>query len=329
MGDLDDRVLHTGGPSVDTAESIDEKIIGLLLTDGRATWTELAGQLSLPLSTVQRRGAALLQNGDVVVTVRATHEIIPPRSRVFECRVRCVPGAQRLVATALAKRSNTRWVAVITGEYDIALELVVPEHADYVDAMVETFGGNPDIVATESSMVIESFLVAENSTTGPLNPTTHVANRDCNGSHLDATDHAILSSLESNGRKTINEIAEETSLSRNTVRRRLSALLENGCAIVMAQARPSRTPSLPALIRMRIEPRSVLAVADALARDPRVRYVATLLGRSSLLCEYIPTSPGGLAAFVYDTLPTMHGIVSFEVEMIVANPKRGFFTFEN
>jgi DNA-binding Lrp family transcriptional regulator len=329
LGDLDHRLIHTTSPSAESPDAIDQRIIGGLLADGRVTWTDLAKQQSLPLSTVQRRGAALLQNGDVVVKVRATHEVIPPRSRVFECRVRCVPGTQRVVAAELAARSDIRWVAVITGEYDIALEVVVPDGSDVADAMIDAFGNDPNIVATESSMVIESFLVAEGSSTGPLDSTAHAANHDCDGSHLDHTDLAILAAIQSNGRKAINEISEETGFSSGTVRRRLNSLLANGCAIVMAQVRPTRTLGLPALLRLRIEPKSVRSAAEALSREPRVRYVATLLGRSSVLCEYIPTTTGELETFVYETISSLPGIIDLSAEIIIANPKRGFVTFDD
>src|SRR5215471_7161357 len=133
-------------------DAIDTRIVECLQVDGRASWTQIARQIGVPTSTAFRRGTALLEGNAILIATLPTLETYPEESRVYELRVRCRRGAVRSVARRLADRPDARWVAAVTGEFDVSAELVVPQSADLGEIIIDQIQGDPDILAVDTTM---------------------------------------------------------------------------------------------------------------------------------------------------------------------------------
>src|SRR5579862_604623 len=215
-------------------DDIDRRILQALVDDGRAPWTTLARVVDVPDSTVYRRTAALFDEGRVRVGVLP---IVPVESaRLYELRLRCRPGRQRDVARKLAERRDMRWVAVVTGDYGVAAELVVPAGADPAAVIFDDIEQRDDnILASQSSVLMHTFKLPHNLEQGFVyDPRLEVGD-------LGADERALLAVLAEDGRKSYASAATEVGANESTIRRRLRTLLRAGGAGTVTVVHP---PSL-------------------------------------------------------------------------------------
>src|SRR5262249_1850048 len=148
--------------------------------------------------------------------------------RLYELRFRCRPGRQRDVARTLAARSDMRWVAVVTGEYGVAAELVVPLGVEAAAVLFDDIDQQDDnILGSQSSLVLHTFKLPANLKHGfVFDPA--VALRE-----LTAGDRATLASLRDDGRLSYAAVAAQVGISESTIRRRLGTMLKaNDAAVV-------------------------------------------------------------------------------------------------
>ncbi|MET9104777.1 Lrp/AsnC family transcriptional regulator [Streptomyces antibioticus] len=302
----------------------DTQIIRCLQDDGRASWTQIAKHIGIPTSTAFRRGNALLDNGIILVGALPTR--YPEQARIYDLRVRCRPSTQRSVAHELAHRSDTRWVAVITGEYDVAAEIVVADGQDLAELLIDQVQHNPDVLATDTALVLAEHVVFNDwprhyaDQQGPQ-PPRHI----CSPDHLDATDRAVLAQLRENGRASYAAVAAALDLSENTVRRRCTEMFTKGCASIITLVQPSSLGYHEELLmRLDIHPRHVDEAIATLSAQNGVHHVSSTWGTTSLTCELMLPSPQDVRTFQREVIAQLPGLnrMTAEIELIVY--KRGF-----
>jgi DNA-binding Lrp family transcriptional regulator len=302
-------------------DQIDQRILRELQAAGRSSATELARLVEISVSTVHRRTAALFEQRRVrvgVLPVAASEEAY----RLYELRVRCRPGRQRDVALALTARSDMRWVAVVTGDYGVAAELVVPAGIDVAGVLFDDIERDENIVGTQSSLVLRTFkapaVVAE---AFPFDPALPGA--DSEG--FDPADRAILTALQHDGRLSYAAVAATTGISETTVRRRIQALLGSQRAKVVTVVHPqSLGYDDEAIIRLDVLPDQVEAVAAQLAAHPGVRHLAATFGETALVAEVLMRTPAETYGFLAETVGRAAGITRMTVEVELLVTKRAY-----
>ena len=103
-------------------DELDRRIIGALQVDGRAPFKLVAEILHLPERTVSRRGQHLLETGLLQVTGLIEREMVHRKEAIL-VRIKCTPGLNRVVATALAHLDESIFVYITSGENEIIAEL--------------------------------------------------------------------------------------------------------------------------------------------------------------------------------------------------------------
>jgi DNA-binding Lrp family transcriptional regulator len=307
-------------------DDIDTQVIQCLQRDGRATWTQIAKQIGIPTSTAFRRGTHLLESGRILVATLPTPDTYPEDARVYDVRVRCRAGSQRAVAMRFAERPDTRWVAVVTGEYDVSAEVIVPHGDDLAEVLIDQIQHDPDVLTTDTALVLTEHQVAndwprsyEDASSRPR--PTHV----CAPEHLDPTDRAVLAQLRADGRRSYAAVAAALDLSENTVRRRCADLFERRCASVVTLVQPhSLGYNEELLIRLDVPPQHVDEAVNTLSHTNGVHHIASTFGVTSLVCELMLKSHQDLRTFVNEVVIRLPGLTKMaaEVELIVY--KRGF-----
>jgi len=310
-------------------DEIGVRVLRALQEDGRASWTQIAQMAGVPPSTAYRRGTALIENGDVRVAVLPTTEVHPKTARIYELLVQCRRGTQRSVAARLAARTDTRWVAVVTGQFDVAAEIVIPRGEDVAAVLLDDIQGDEDMMATQTALVLQSQAVA-NDWQHPLRPFNPAAEdgrepHQCEESHLAEADRAILSLLRDDGRRSYASIAAELEMNETTVRRRCTDLLRLGCATVITLVQPHLLGyEQEVQIRLDVLPQQLEAAVQTLARQPGVHYLATTFGAMSLVCEIRLKSHHDLYDFVRDVVSQVPGVTKMIAEVDLVVFKRAF-----
>jgi DNA-binding Lrp family transcriptional regulator len=309
-------------------DELDRAIVEALLNDGRASWVEIAREIGASVPTTRRRGTALIDGGPVLVSVLPTIDLFPEAHRMFEVRLQCAPGTERQVAFQLARRADTRWVAVVTGEFDVAAELLVAQGDDPASVLLDDLQLNPGVVRSHVAPILDSETISDDWSRRMTSSALRSGSRGphvCDPTHLTAPDRAILDALKGDGRRTFVELAAELQMSETTVRRRFTEMIDQGCATVITLVQSASLGYEQELIlRLDVAPADVEATRFALAAHHGVHQVATMIGPEALTCEILFETQQDLRKFMKDVLAPMASVrrVIAEIELVVY--KRAF-----
>lgn len=130
-------------------DELDRKIIALLEHNGRASNARIARDVGVSEGTVRRRLKRLVQ--DRIINVVALPD---PRKLGYESEaligIQADPDKIDQVANRLAQLTNTRWVAVTTGTYDIFAWATLPNADELGKFLREQVGTVPGVRRTET-----------------------------------------------------------------------------------------------------------------------------------------------------------------------------------
>jgi Lrp/AsnC family transcriptional regulator for asnA, asnC and gidA len=135
-------------------DAVDRRLISCLKLDGRMSYAELAGRLQVSEGTARNRMQKLMDAGTLQVVPVVEPDTIGYRLNVW-IGVRCLPGAARTIAHALAEFHAVRYATACAGVYDVICEAVFLSQAemlDFLESELQTVSG---ITGVETSMVLE------------------------------------------------------------------------------------------------------------------------------------------------------------------------------
>jgi Lrp/AsnC family transcriptional regulator for asnA, asnC and gidA len=127
---------------------------------------------------------------------------------------------------------------------------------------------------------------------------------------LDDLDRQIIDRLAQDARISNRAIARELAVTEGTIRARLKRLLEEKIIRITAVANVDRlTKPLVALLWIDVEHSSDLQqVAGALANQPQISYVATMLGRCDVMAVALVEDGDRLIAYIHQTIDRIKGV---------------------
>lgn len=310
-------------------DELDRKILAALHLNGRASWTDIAQLLGISTTTVARRAQHLFGAGLVRVAVLPHLEHDGP-VHVFLVRLTCAPGSQLRVAGLLARNPDVRYVAIVTGGYDIVFELVAPKDRDLFSILVHFVQTIPGAQQSHADLVLHTYKVSydwslpilgEQAGGFALDRPVHT----CERGHLDDVDREVLAALRDDGRASFHSVGRRLGISESTARRRLESMLERGCAAVTTFI-PAAALGYEAevLLWLSVEPTRQDSAAERLSSERGVRMIASVLGQASLTCEVIVPTTADLHRFTSSTLASVPGVQSWTAGVQVLTVKRGF-----
>lgn len=323
--------------ALESVDDLSRRIIVALQQDGRASWTAIAATCGTSVPTVARRVQQLIADRVVRVAVMPELGSTGPVETFF-VRIGCRPGTQIDVAEQLVARSDVRYASLITGPYDIAMELAVHTGPSRYPQVMLELQSIPGVERWYSDLLLHVYKVTHDWSRQLLDapepdgvpqtvePDLAVPEPEfCSPGHLDKVDWAILSALRDNGRASFKDVAGQLDLNESTVRRRFERMTTDGCASVVTLV-PAAALGLEAetLLTISVQPAKLSAVAEALSRHRAVRYLGATLDGNSLLCEVIAESTRGLFEFTTQTLANLEGVVGWSASVELLALKRGF-----
>src|ERR1700678_69906 len=165
-----------------TLDDVDRQLTQCLGVDGRASFAAIAEVLGVSDQTIARRYRRLRSTGALRVVG------LPSPKKGYASwflRMRCVPGSGEAIATALARRADTAWVQLLSGDTEVLCSLRGDprEGTDALLARLHMFTGGPDALG---------FLdVLPASQVAPLRPPGPSGRRGEGHIELGELDHAL------------------------------------------------------------------------------------------------------------------------------------------
>ncbi|MBC3841381.1 AsnC family transcriptional regulator [Streptacidiphilus sp. 4-A2] len=303
----------------------DRRIAAVLLAAPRASWRDVGRCLGLSERTVVRRAAPLYADG----TLRATAVRNPahfPQLIPIALRIRCRPNRIRQVAQALARRTDTVWVDILSGGDEISTVFFLDGPEARNSLLLRDLPATDAVHSWTSHTLLRVFPTAFRWTAGllspqeaaqldPAPPTTAPASLDL--------DTPLIAALTEDGRTSYTDLARRAGTTALTARRRLDALVrgqvlrlatEVDFALLGAHAE--------ALLWISVRPGALQETAQALSAHPQVRFTAAATGPANLLVALAAADLDALYTFLTGTVGALGGITAIDTTPLLATVKR-------
>ncbi|MCE0485468.1 Lrp/AsnC family transcriptional regulator [Ornithinimicrobium sediminis] len=314
-------------------DQVDRQLVAALQVAPRASWQQISTAMGVSESTVSRRAKRLFASGSVRVTAMPD----PLRCGLgfpVLMQVSCAVGAADSVARALALRPDVRFVALLSGNFDLVLETVVPSRSHLSDVLLNDVDHIPGIVRTTTEAVIRNFKTSYDWGRSLLGDgverleQARPAISAVDGTHpVDADDMQLISLLGHDGRLSAAELAKHSDLSESSIRRRIEALT-TGAAVHFATFIDPVLMGFeaPVFIWLDVDLGHLEEVALALSSRVEVRYLSATAGYSDLIAEVILPDLHQLYGFLTQVIGPLPGVRRSEVGLELSTVKRGYLT---
>jgi len=316
-----------------TIDDLDRQLAQCLGVDGRASFSQLAEVLGVSDQTVARRYRRLRSAGLLrVVGLKARKQL---GSLGWFLRIRCVPGAGPAIAAALARRADTAWIQLLSGNTEVlctlrgdaredreALLAKLPRGERIVDvtahSLLHMFTGGPDALG---------FLqVLPASRVEPLQQparASHAASQAGTHVELGELDFALFDALGVYGRASNAELAAATGWSESTVRRRMDQLRDVGVLYFDVELdMPAFGFRSTTWLWLSVPPADLAAAGAALAKFPEVAYAAATTGTANLAACVVCRDETEFYEFLTARAATLPGVQRVETAPVIRTVKQ-------
>lgn len=140
--------------SIEQSEIVDEtdlKVLEILRKDGRATFAEIAAQLSVSPGMIRQRYNRLVEQGYLKV-VAITNPVHRGLKTMALIGIRTDGNQMLKVADKIAKLKEVVYLVVVSGRYDIMIEVFCRDHEDLLNFVTEKLYGIDGVRETETFM---------------------------------------------------------------------------------------------------------------------------------------------------------------------------------
>ncbi len=315
-------------------DEVDRGLVHALQIDGRAAFRAIGEALGVSENTVARRYRRLRTAG--VLRVVGTLNGARLGYSAWTIRLRCTPDAAGAMATALAKRSDTSFVHLLSGGTEISFSTQT-RSSDESDALLLHQLPRTARVTSVSAHLLLSHYALPNNWAGPARLTPEqaalltpspVVDRDVEAGaeasvELRAGDRTLLEALGRDGRAGYAELATATGWSDATVRRRIATLRRAGVLIFLVDI-PSAALGFRAEARlwMSVQPSKLTAVAAAMAGHPEASLVAMTTGPTNLLAAVNCRDAQDLSRYLTERIASLDAIRTLETAPVIRTLKR-------
>lgn len=310
-----------------TIDELDRQLAQCLGANGRATFSQLAEVLGVSDQTIARRYRRLRSSGALrVVGLKSRPKV---GSLGWFLRIRCVPGSGPAIAAALARRADTAWIQLLSGNTEVLCTLRGDAREDR-DSLLAKLPRSERIVDVTAHSLLHMF------TGGPdalgflqvlpgerLEPLRQPA--AANGRHVELgeLDLALFQALGVDGRASHAELAALTGWSESTVRRRMDQLHEAGVLYFDIELdMPAFGFRSATWLWLSVSPSDLTAVGAALAKFPEVAYVAATTGPANLAACAVCRDETEFYEFLTAKAGALPGVQRVETAPIIRTVKQ-------
>ncbi len=278
-------------------DDLDRQLVQCLGVDGRASFSAIAEVLGVSDQTVARRYRRLRSSGALRVVGLRRQQGRRTLAGWF-LRLRCVPGSGVAIAEGLAKRPDTTWVQLLSGDTEVLCALR-GRGTEPPESLLARLPRSGRVVAVTAQTLLHMFtdrydplglfaLLPANQVE-PLRrpgPTPAALAAPAGASPADEDDEldaALFAVLGVDGRTPYADLASVTGWSETRVRRRMDQLRAAG---TLQFAREMDLPTFgyrtSAWLWLSVPPARLAEVGTALAKFPEIVYACATTGAANL-----------------------------------------------
>jgi DNA-binding Lrp family transcriptional regulator len=311
-----------------TLDDVDRGLVHALQIDGRAPLRAIAGVIGVSENTIARRYQRLRSAG--VVRVAGVVNGARLGYTPWTIRLQCTPDAAGAVAAALAERSDTSWVYLLSGGTEISCNTQARNPCERDGLLLAQLPRTRRVTALSAHAMLRAFaLPSEWAGLQWLNLDQAARLRppppesDGPPIELDKGDQTLLDALSRDGRMGYAELAAITGWSDSTVKRRMDHLRRNGILTYMVDI-PSSALGLHAEARlwMSVRPSALVSVAETLAGHPEVSFVAVTTGCTNLTAAVNCRDNADLYRYLTERVSALDAVRSVETAPVIRTVKR-------
>ncbi|MFB7630753.1 Lrp/AsnC family transcriptional regulator [Streptomyces sp. NPDC056149] len=301
-------------------DDLDRQLIQALQTDGRAPFSRIAAVLGVSDQTIARRYTRHRGSGAFRVLGLAEPRALGEVE--WMVRVQCAPDAALPVAEALARRSDTSWVSLMSGGTEIAAvcRASSSEHSDAL--LLQKLPRTPSVVGVTAHCLLHEFYGGPQSAVSKSGALTgeEVARlsppppRPLDGPVvLSDADRRLFEALGRDGRAPLAELAAVTGWSPTTVRRRLESLRSDGVLYYdVDYAQHEYGYGVMVALWLSVAPAELAATGEALAAHPEVAFAGATTGPHNLFASILCRDTGALYTYLTTRIAALPGVRTME-----------------
>ncbi|WP_141576327.1 Lrp/AsnC family transcriptional regulator [Actinomadura sp. WMMA1423] len=273
-------------------DAVDAVLVRELQRDGRATFQALADRVGLSRTAVRARVQHLLET-QVVRVVGIVHAAVVGAEAIGHVSV-TVEGAAREVAESVAERAAVSFAALTAGPYDLVAQVRTRDDA----ALAAEVDHIRSVAGVRAAEVFRSVATVRD---------THAVVRELGEVTLDDIDWRLLHELQRDGRAPYTRLAHVIGLSQAATRARVVRLMRTGVIQVTGLADPLALGAAELGGFGLVVTGGLRKVAEAVAAQDGVRYLATGFGRYDIVGQVEAASRAELVA-VFDAIRSVSGV---------------------
>jgi Lrp/AsnC family transcriptional regulator for asnA, asnC and gidA len=137
-------------------DEVDRQIIAVLQRNGRVSNVEIARELGLAEATVRKRMERLLAKGAIRVVAVTNPDRLGYTTRVF-IGIETNLGQVEMLAERLAAIPEICSVSIVTGTYDVMIEVVLPSSDNLLSFLLDQVAVLPGVKRTETCHVLKTI----------------------------------------------------------------------------------------------------------------------------------------------------------------------------
>ena len=313
-----------------TVDDLDRQLAQCLGVDGRASFSAIAEVLGVSDQTVARRYRRLRSAG--VLRVVGLRYPTSGGYPTWFLRLRCVPGSGEAIAAALARRPDTAWVQLLSGDTEVLCSLR-GDGPEATESLLARLPRSGRIVAVTAYSRLHMFTggpaalgfidVLPAARVEPLRVIVRPAGPLGAPAEQSDLDTALLSALAADGRTPFADLAAATGWSETTVRRRFEQLRDSGALYFDLELdMPTFGFRSTAWLWMSVPPSHLAEVGAALAKFPEVAYAAATTGPANLSACVVCRDAESLYEFLTAKVGPLPGVERVETSPVIRTVKQ-------
>ncbi len=314
----------------DAFDDLDRALVHALQLDGRAPFSRIARVLGVSDQTVARRYTRLRTTG--AIRVLGLTDPAAVGDVVWLVRVRCLPDAALAVAEALARRTDTSWVSVLSDGTEVAASTRAASGQDSDTLLLRKLPQTPRVVGVSAHCVLHEYFGGEQSLVHKSDTLTDEqverlrppAARRPEGPRrpVGAEDRKLLDVLVRDGRTPLTELAAATGWSQSTVRRRMAELRADGTLYFdVDYSTQMFRQGVRATMWLSVRPSDLAATGQTLADHPEVAFACATTGSKNLLATVVCADVPALYTYLTTRIAELPAVRDMEISPILRRIK--------